>query len=306
LSDFLQRIVASTRARIAGERGDAAAAREAAARRAPFAFSAALRVGPPPSPARAAEGGGATQTHAQTVERQASACRLAPGSAGILPAAPGTTPIKLIAEIKSASPSAGVIVENPDVESIAADYARGGAGAISVVTEPEFFRGDRAWIARAAGASGLPVIMKDFVLEPSQLLAGVAAGASAILLIAALLDAPTIRRFIGILDEFGCDALVEVHDEEELARAADAGARLIGVNNRNLRDFGVDLGTSQRLAAKMPPGTLKVAESGIKTRADVEFLRAAGFHAFLVGESLLRQNDRALAVRQLTAMSNER
>jgi indole-3-glycerol phosphate synthase len=207
--------------------------------------------------------------------------------------------ISVIAEIKSASPSAGSIIENPDVETIAADYACGGAAAVSVVTEPEFFHGSREWLARAAGAAGLPVIMKDFVVEPSQLLAGVAAGANAILLLASLLDAETIRRFIALLVPFGVDALVEVHDEEELARAIDGGATMIGVNNRDLRDFRVDLATSERLAPRFPAGVLKVAESGIRTHADVARLRAAGFDGFLVGESLLRQNDRAAAVRQL-------
>ena len=206
--------------------------------------------------------------------------------------------IRLIAEIKAASPSAGPIVDDPDVETIAADYARGGAAAISVVTEPEYFRGSRAWIRRAA-QSGLPVLMKDFILEPSQLQHGVAAGASAILLLASLLDAKQIRRFISLLDEFTCDALVEVHDERELERAVEGGARLIGVNNRNLRDFAVDLATAEKLGSMIPNGALKVAESGIKTTADVDRLAAAGYHAFLVGESLLRQNDRAAAVRAL-------
>lgn len=211
--------------------------------------------------------------------------------------------INVIAEIKSASPSAGSIVENPDVETIAADYARGGAAAISVVTEPEFFRGSHDWLARASRAAGRPVIMKDFIVEPSQLMRGVAAGANAILLLASLLDAHTIARFIQLLDPFGVDALVEVHDEEELARAVDGGARLIGVNNRDLRDFHVDLATSERLGALMPPKVIRVAESGIKTRQDVDRLAAAGFHAFLVGESLLRQNDRAGAVRALVGES---
>jgi indole-3-glycerol phosphate synthase len=208
-------------------------------------------------------------------------------------------PIAIIAEIKSASPSAGSIVENPAVEEIAADYRRGGAAALSIVTEPEFFRGSREWIGRATGSSGLPAIMKDFVVDPSQLFRGVAAGADAVLLLASLLDSPNIREYIGILDEYGCDALVEVHDERELERAVGGGARLIGVNNRDLRDFHVDLGTSERLGALMPPDVVRVAESGIKTRGDVDRLRAAGFHAFLVGESLLRQNDRAAAVAAL-------
>ncbi|MEA2417691.1 MAG: indole-3-glycerol phosphate synthase [Thermoanaerobaculia bacterium] len=205
--------------------------------------------------------------------------------------------INVIAEIKSASPSAGTIVENPDVEAIAAAYKQGGAAAISIVTEPEFFRGSREWIGRAAGH--LPVLMKDFVVEESQLVRGVAAGASAILLLASLLDETQIRDFIHYLDEYSCDAVVEVHDEEELERAITGGARIIGVNNRNLRDFSVDLGASERLAQQIPDGVLRVAESGIKTRADIDRLRAAGFDAFLVGESLLRQDDRAAAVRQL-------
>ncbi|HEX7193009.1 MAG TPA: indole-3-glycerol phosphate synthase TrpC, partial [Thermoanaerobaculia bacterium] len=206
--------------------------------------------------------------------------------------------VNVIAEIKSASPSAGAIVENPAVESIAADYARGGAAAISIVTEPEFFRGSREWIRRAKTA-GLPVVMKDFVVSPSQITNGVAAGADAMLLLASLLDARRIAEFIGLLDAYGCDALVEVHDEEELSRAIDGGARIIGVNNRNLRDFSVDLATSERLSALMPPDAIRVAESGIKTRGDVDRLRSAHFNAFLVGESLLRQNDRAAAVAAL-------
>jgi len=209
--------------------------------------------------------------------------------------------INVIAEIKSASPSAGSIIDNPDVEAIAADYRRGGAAAISIVTEPEFFRGSSTWIARAKAGAGLPAIMKDFIVDERQLLHGIAAGANAILLLASLLDATQIRAFIGLLDQFGCDALVEVHDESELERAVGGGARLIGVNNRNLRDFSVDLGTSERLSALMPAGTIKVAESGIKTRQDVDRLRSAGFHAFLVGESLLRQEDRAAAVKVLTS-----
>ncbi|HXH38828.1 MAG TPA: indole-3-glycerol phosphate synthase TrpC [Thermoanaerobaculia bacterium] len=206
--------------------------------------------------------------------------------------------INVIAEIKSASPSAGLIVENPDVETIAAAYKEGGAAAISIVTEQEFFHGSREWVGRAAA---LPVLMKDFVIEESQLFRGVAAGASAILLLASLLDAAQIRDFIACLDSFSCDALVEVHDEAELARAIGGGARIIGVNNRNLRDFSVDLGASERLSRQIPAGALRVAESGIRYRQDVERLRDAGFDAFLVGESLLRQNDRAAAVRQLVA-----
>lgn len=207
--------------------------------------------------------------------------------------------VRVIAEIKSASPSAGSIIANPDVEAIARQYATGGAAAISIVTEPEFFRGSHDWIRRAADASGLPVVMKDFIVDERQLRRGVAAGASAILLLASLLDGGAIRNFIALLDSYGVDALVEVHDADELGRAIEGGARIIGVNNRNLRDFRVDLCTAETLSARMPNGVIKVAESGIKTRQDVDRLRAAGYAAFLVGESLLRQNDRAAAVRAL-------
>lgn len=211
--------------------------------------------------------------------------------------------VNVIAEVKSASPSAGMIVADPDVEGIARDYARGGAAAISIVTEPEFFHGSQRWIARAKRAADLPVVMKDFIVEPSQIMAAAAAGADAVLLLASLLSAAEIGRFIAMLDDLGMDALVEVHDETELERAIDAEARIIGVNNRDLRTFRVDLATAERLAANMPPDALRVAESGIKTRQDVDRLRNAGFHAFLVGESLLRQNDRAAAVRSLAGMT---
>ena len=215
---------------------------------------------------------------------------------------------RIIAELKAASPSAGSIVDDLDsrVEAVAGAYRAGGAAALSVVTEPEFFRGSQSWLQRAGDASGLPVIMKDFVVEPSQLVAGVAAGADAVLLLASLLDAATIARFIARLDDFGVDALVEVHDEEELARAIEGGARLIGVNSRDLRTFHVDLATAERLAPSIPAGAVRVAESGIRTPADIARLARAGFHAFLVGESLLRQSDHAVAVRSLLAEENVR
>jgi indole-3-glycerol phosphate synthase len=185
------------------------------------------------------------------------------------------------------------------VEAIARDYARGGAAAMSVVTEPEFFRGSRDWIVRAKTAGGLPVVMKDFVVEASQIVRGIAAGADAVLLLAALLDPARLRDYVALLEAYGCDALVEVHDEEELERAVAAGARIIGVNNRDLRDFRVDLATSERLGARIPAEAVRVAESGIRSREDMDRLRAAGFDAVLVGESLLRDADRAAAVRRL-------
>jgi indole-3-glycerol phosphate synthase len=208
---------------------------------------------------------------------------------------------RIIAEIKAASPSAGVIVSDPDVESIARAYAEGGAAAISVVTEPHFFRGSRAWLGRASDASRRPVLMKDFIVSGAQVLRGIAAGADAVLLLASVLESVEIREYVALAAEFGCDALVEVHDDAELAKAIDAGASIVGVNNRNLRDFTVDLATAERLADAIPSGVTRIAESGIRTTADVERLRRSGFHAFLVGESLLRADDRADAVRRLAS-----
>jgi indole-3-glycerol phosphate synthase len=206
---------------------------------------------------------------------------------------------RIIAEIKAASPSAGTIVDSPDVEAIAASYLEGGAAALSVVTEPRHFRGSRDWLGRASAATGLPVIMKDFVVDEVQIHRGVAAGAEAVLLLASVLDAVTMREFIAVTDELGCDALVEVHDERELDAALEVGARLVGVNNRNLKDFTVDLGASERLAMRIPAEVVRVTESGVRSRADVERLLRSGFRAFLVGESLLRQADRAAALREL-------
>jgi indole-3-glycerol phosphate synthase len=212
---------------------------------------------------------------------------------------PGSREVRLIAEIKAASPSAGTIVENPDVWGIARAYRDGGAAAVSVVVEPRYFNGSRDWMAQAASASGLPVIMKDFVVEPVQIFRGVAAGADAILLLASLHPARHLRELLAICDDLGCDALVEVHDERELDRALETDAKLIGVNNRNLRDFSVDLATSESLGAIIPPDKIRVAESGIHSRGDVDRLLDAGFNAFLVGESLLRQRDQSAAVSAL-------
>ena len=211
----------------------------------------------------------------------------------------GSNECRIIAEVKAASPSAGPIVEQPDVEAIASDYQRGGAAAISVVTEPRHFRGSLEWLSRAAEASGLPVLMKDFVIDPVQIHAGVAAGADAVLLLGSLLEPARIAEMIALLDELGCDALVEAHDEAELERAMEGGARIIGINSRDLKDFRVDLAVAERLGPRIPDDAVKVAESGIRSRQDVERLQEAGFHAMLVGESLLRSGDREGALRAL-------
>ncbi|HVT44263.1 MAG TPA: indole-3-glycerol phosphate synthase TrpC, partial [Thermoanaerobaculia bacterium] len=180
----------------------------------------------------------------------------------------GSTP-GIIAEIKSASPSAGVIVSSPDVATIAREYRDGGAVGVSVVTEPQFFRGERSWLHIAGSASDLPVLMKDFIIDPVQVYRGVAAGADAVLLLASILETSKIRELIAILDELDRDAVVEVHDEPELEKAVEGGARIIGVNNRDLRDFSVSLETSERLAKRIPAGVVRVSESGIRSRADI-------------------------------------
>jgi indole-3-glycerol phosphate synthase len=213
--------------------------------------------------------------------------------------------LAVIAEVKGASPSAGTIVASPDVEAIAGDYQEGGAAAVSVVTEPEFFAGSPGWISRAA-AAGLPVLMKDFITRREQLEAAIATGADAVLLIAALLDRAVLRGMIERLEAAGRDALVEVHDEGELESALDAGASIVGVNNRDLRDFSVDLATGERLVASIPPEVVRVAESGIRTPGDAERLAAAGFDAVLVGESLLRAADRRSAVAALAGVPRTR
>jgi indole-3-glycerol phosphate synthase len=211
----------------------------------------------------------------------------------------------VIAEIKAASPSAGPILLDPPVERIAGDYARGGASAISVVTEPHFFHGSREWLETAREASGLPVLMKDFVVVPEQLLRGIAAGADAILLLTSILDAPRLESLLQLCRRFGRDALVEVHDEEELRVAIESGAEIIGVNSRNLKTFEVDLAVAERLAASIPPGRIRIAESGIRRREDVERLQRSGYHGFLVGETLMRERDPATAVAALRGVTME-
>ena len=206
---------------------------------------------------------------------------------------------RIIAEIKKASPSKGVLIDSLDVEEMAKTYREAGASAISVVTEEDYFQGDIGWIRLAANASGLPVLRKDFVFEPYQLWESRAAGASAVLLIAALLQPAALAALLETAREFQLDVLVEVHDEEELTEALDAGASIIGVNNRDLKTFDVSLDTSIRLGAQIPEDTVFVAESGIHDRKDVEKLARAGAGAFLVGEYLLRASDPGGALRGL-------
>lgn len=203
---------------------------------------------------------------------------------------PGSS-VRIIAEIKKASPSAGVLAPTLDVAAVGRAYRDAGACAISVVTEETFFQGSVGWVKEALTASGLPILRKDFLFDSYQIAETRAAGASAVLFIVAMLEPEELRHLLEVAAGYGLDALVEVHDEGELEEALAAGATIIGVNNRNLKTFEVDLETSLRLGARMPDSVLFVAESGIRERADLERLREAGAHAFLIGESLIRSED---------------
>jgi indole-3-glycerol phosphate synthase len=207
----------------------------------------------------------------------------------------------IIAEVKKASPSKGVLVRDFDPVRIASAYQRGGAAAISVLTDESFFQGSLADLEAARGAIALPVLRKDFTIAPEHVLQAAAHGADAILLIAAILAAREIRDFRERAARYGMAALVEVHNRRELDIAIEAGAQLIGVNNRDLTTFEVTLETSLRLAEHMPPGALLVSESGIHGPEDIASLRAAGYSAFLVGEHLMKSGDPAAALARLVA-----
>ena len=207
----------------------------------------------------------------------------------------------VIAEIKKASPSKGLLSRDFDPARLARQYQAGGAAALSVLTDGPFFQGSLADLRAARGACGLPVLRKDFTLEESHVLEAAAHGADAILLIAAILEESQIRSLRERAAAYGMAALVEVHDERELAKALDAGAEIIGVNNRDLNTFEVTLDTSLRLAQQIPSRVLKVSESGIHSAQDVQRLREAGYQAFLVGEHLMKAGDPVQALRALVA-----
>jgi len=205
----------------------------------------------------------------------------------------------LLAEIKRRSPSAGPIRPGADPADIARRYAAGGAAALSVLTDREYFDGDIAFLASARDAAELPVLRKDFVISPLQVVEARAHGADAILLIARIVGDGDLRELADLARSFGMDVLVEVHDEAELERALSAGATLVGVNNRDLSRFVTDLAVTERLAPGMPAGVTLVAESGIRAPGDVIRLGAVGVDAVLVGESLMRQADPGAAAHAL-------
>jgi indole-3-glycerol phosphate synthase len=208
-------------------------------------------------------------------------------------------PPAIIAEIKKASPSKGLLCPDFNPGAQARAYFAGGAAALSVLTDRDFFQGSLSDLKMARSTAMVPVLRKDFTIDELDIIEAAGAGADAILLIAALLDRPQLEAFRQLAAEFGMAALVEVHDEPELDRALESGAEILGVNNRDLRTFAVSLETSERLAAMIPAGVVKVAESGIHSPGDVQRLRAAGFHAFLVGEHLMKSGDPAASLRAL-------
>ncbi|MBU0484973.1 MAG: indole-3-glycerol phosphate synthase TrpC [Proteobacteria bacterium] len=207
--------------------------------------------------------------------------------------------IAVIAEAKKASPSKGVICPDFDPVAIAASYKAGGARAMSVLTDEDFFQGNIEYIPLVRRKVDLPVLRKDFIIHEVQIRQASAYGADAILLIAAILDPAQMRDFQEMAWGLGMDVLVEVHDEQEMDQAMAAGTRLLGVNNRNLRDFSVDLETTFRIKRLLPPGMPLVSESGIRDLDDLKKLAAAGVTAALIGETLMRAEDRAAALRSL-------
>jgi indole-3-glycerol phosphate synthase len=207
--------------------------------------------------------------------------------------------VNVIAECKRRSPSRGVLAAQYDPVAIARQYEAGGAAAISVLTEPTFFDGALAHLTAVRDAVELPLLRKDFVVDDYQLVEARAAGADAVLLIVAALEQSELVRLQSRAWELGLATLVEVHDDEELARAVGSGARLIGVNNRNLRTLAVDVSASDRLAAHMPAGVVGVSESGLQTRGDLERLADAGYRAFLIGERFMTDPDPARAIADL-------
>lgn len=199
--------------------------------------------------------------------------------------------ISFITEIKKASPSKGLIAKDFDYIRIAKEYEAAGAAAISVLTEPTAFLGCDQYLKDVRKVVGIPILRKDFTVDEYQIYEAKTIGADALLLICALLDTETIRKYLAICDELGLSALVEAHDAQEVKSALQAGASVIGVNNRNLKDFTVDLQNSVNLRTLVPENIIFVSESGIKTQSDVAVLRKNGTDAVLIGETLMRSND---------------
>lgn len=211
-------------------------------------------------------------------------------------AAPG---LSFLCELKKASPSKGLISPDFPFEEIAREYEEAGASAISCLTEPKWFKGDIAYLKRVAGEVHIPVLRKDFIIDACQIEEAALAGASAILLIAAILKDEEIRSFMKRAEELGLDVLAEAHDEEEMKRMLNAGAKIVGVNNRDLRDFTIKMENTEKLAKLVPDDVLLVSESGMTDRNAVHQMRQAGADAVLIGEMLMRADNRTELLRQM-------
>lgn len=207
--------------------------------------------------------------------------------------------IGFICEIKKASPSKGIIAEHFPYVEIAAEYERAGADAISVLTEPFYFKGSDAYLSEIRGKVQLPLLRKDFTVDEYMLYEAKKMGADAVLLICAILSPAQLAEYGEIAQELGLSALVEAHDESEVEMALRSGARIVGVNNRNLKDFTVDIDNSVRLRSLAPPEVLFVSESGMKTRADIERLEQHKIDGVLIGETFMRSSDKAGMLREL-------
>lgn len=207
----------------------------------------------------------------------------------------------VIAEVKKASPSKGLIRKDFDPAAIARSYEAAGAACLSVLTDVDFFQGSNRYLAEAREACALPVLRKDFIVDPYQVYEARVIGADCILLIVAGLEDGPLVEMTNLAHDLGMDVLVEVHDIDELERALQADCDLVGINNRNLRDFSVSLDTTIELRDAVPPDRLLVTESGIASRADVARLRGAGVNAFLIGESFMRQRDPGAALKEMFA-----
>ena len=210
-----------------------------------------------------------------------------------------TNELSFICEVKKASPSKGVIAEYFPYLEIAKEYENAGASAISCLTEPKWFLGSDEYLREIAESVSIPVLRKDFTVCEYQIYEAKILGASAVLLICALLDTETIKKYISICDELGLSALVEAHDETEVKSAIKAGARIIGVNNRNLKDFSVDVNNSTRYRSMIPENIAFVSESGISTHEDIMVLNENKTNAVLIGETFMRANDKAQMLKEL-------
>jgi indole-3-glycerol phosphate synthase len=268
IADFLAHVIATKRAQIMRDRNDTKFAR--------------------------------MREEALAARAKAKPLRLRDGIAGS--AYPG-----IIAEFKRKSPSAGVIRNDAGPGEIAQAYERGGASAVSVVTDEEYFGGSLGDLVTTRAETSLPILRKDFIVDPTQIFAAASAGADAVLLIVAALDDILLRRLRETAeDELGLDALVEVHTAEEVNRATKAGARLIGVNNRDLRTLRVSLGTSERLIADAPRNAIMISESGLSGGRELRRLAALGYRGFLIGEMLMRAADPAAKLRELVQACEDR